>query len=180
MQFILKWLVMVSFFGAIVYFTETGKKEREIEAQIGLTPYKAEIERYLAKKSVAKAKLPAKGNVVFIDELTRTVDKFSDYTISPHNQPKDPKDVDSVILHRCKYEQVGSYTNGSRAMQHVCNFTVIDVASGAWSDWGEFRGTMPLDEIRRRRVSTSDETGGRAVYSFFSSGGLVSRGTAAL
>lgn len=59
----------------------------------------------------------------------------------------------------------------------MCQFTVIDVASGAWSKWGEFRGTIPAGEIKRKRASTSDENGGRAIDSFFAAGGLMSRKT---
>lgn len=178
MQFIVKWIIIVLLFGGFIYFMKSKEQEREMEAQAKLAPYNAEIERYLARKSFAKPKLPAKGNVIFVDEKTRRVDKFSDYAISPYNQPKSPSNVDSVILHSCEYEQVGSYSNGSKAMQHVCNFTVIDVGSSAWSKWGEIRGTMPPEEIKRKRGSTSDETGGRAIYSFFSAGGLITRRTA--
>lgn len=178
MQFIVKWIIIVLLFGGFIHFMKSKEQEREMEAQATLAPYNAEIERYLARKSFAKPKLPAKGNVIFVDEKTRRVDKFSDYAISTYNQPKSPSNVDSVILHSCEYEQVGSYSNGSKAMQHVCNFTVIDVASSTWSKWGEIRGTMPPEEIKRKRGSTSDETGGRAIYSFFSAGGLITRRTA--
>lgn len=178
MQFIVKWIVIVLVFGGFIYFMESKEQEREMNAQAKLEPYNAEIERYLARKSGGKPKSPAKGNVIFVDAKTRRVDKFSDYTISPHNQPNSPSNVDSVILHNCDYEQVGSYSNGSKAMQQVCNFTVIDVASSTWSEWGEIRGTAPSNEIKRKRGSTSDETGGRAIYSFFSAGGLITRRTA--
>lgn len=156
---------------------KSNKQEQEAAAQAQLAPYNAEIDRYLAKKSFAKPKIPAKGNVIVVDEKTRRVDKFADYTymIGPFNQPKSPSNVDSVILHSCDYEQVGSYSNGSKAMQQVCNFTVIDVASGAWSKWGEVRGKVPPDEIKRKWGNNSDETGGRAIYSFFSAGGLIAR-----
>ena len=169
---------MILLFGGFVYLIERKKQTQEADAQSVLKPYNAEIDRYLAKKSITKPKLQAIGNVIFVDEKTRRVDKFSNYTISPYNQPQSPSNVDSVVLHNCEYEKVGSYSNGSKAMQQVCNFTVIDVASGAWSKWGEFRGSMPSDEITRRPGGTSDETGGRAIYSFFSAGGLVNRSTA--
>lgn len=171
-------IIVLLLIGGFIYFTESKKQAREMDAQAKLGPYNAEIERYLARKSLAKPKFPAKGNVIFIDEKTRRVDKFSDYTISPYNQPNSPSNVDSVILHSCEYEQVGSYSNGSKAMQQVCKFTVIDVASSVWSEWGKIRGTMPPSEIKRKRGSTSDEFGGRAIYSFFSAGGLVTRKTA--
>jgi len=173
MQLIAKWIIIILLFGGFVYYMESRDREREAEAQEKLAPYNAQIERYLARTSFAEPRVPAKGNVIFVDEKTRRVDKFSDYTLSPYNQPKNPSDVDSVILHSCEYEQVGSYSNGSKAMQHVCDFTVIDVASGVWSKWGKMRGTMPSDEIKRKRGSTSDESGGRAIYSFLASGGLI-------
>ncbi len=162
-------------FGGFIYYMESAKQKREADAQAELAPYNAEVERYLARSSFAKPKIPAKGKVIFVDEKTRRLDKFSDHSSSPLNQPTSPADVDSVVLHNCEYEQVGAYTNGSKAMQQVCSFTVIDVASGAWSKWGELRGTLPPEEIKRKRGSTSDETGGRALYAFFSAGGLVTK-----
>ena len=175
MDFIVKWIVIIFLFGGFVYYMKSQEQEREMDAQAKLAPYNAELERYLLRRSVAKARIPARGNVIFVDEKTRRVDKFADYTISPYNQPNSPNDVDSVVLHNCEYEQVGSYANGSKALQQVCSFTVIDVASGAWSKWGELRGSIPPEEIKRKRGSTADETGGRAIYSFFSAGGLVTR-----
>ena len=175
MQFIIKWIAIILLFGGFIYLMKSKEQEREINDQTKLAPYNAEIERYLARKSFAAGKMPARGKVIFVNEKTRQVDKFSDYTISPYNQPENPKNVDSVILHNCEYEQVGSYSNGSRALQQVCIFTVIDVASSAWSKWGELRGTAPPTEIKRKRGSTSDETGGRAIYSFFSAGGLITK-----
>ena len=173
--YIFKLLIVISVFGGFIYYMNKQKDDKESAEQAKLEPYNIQIERYLKNSSITDVKIPAKGNIIFVDEKTRRVDKFSDYTISPYNQPTDPDDVDSVVLHNCDYVQVGSYTNGSKAMQHSCSFTVIDVATGAWSNWGEFRGTMPPEEIKRKRGSSSDETGGRAIYSFFKAGGLVDR-----
>lgn len=175
--YVFKWMVVIALFGGFIYWMNKEKDDRETEAQAKLQPYNSQVERYLKKNSIAKNPISAQGNVVFINEKTKKVDKFSDYTISPYNQPNGPLDVDSVVLHDCEYVQVGSYTNGSKATQHVCNFTVIDVASGTWSNWGEFKGTMPPEEIKRKRGSTSDESGGRAIDSFFRAGGLVTRQT---
>lgn len=168
-------LFYIGVIGGVIVFLAERDTVKEEKAQVLLTPYNAQINRYLKKKAVVKDKTPAQGNVIFVDEVTRTVDKFSDYTISPYNLPKTPDDVDSVILHTCAYVQVGAYSNGSKALQQVCNFTTIAVGSGAWSNWGEFRGTMPPEEIKRKRGSTSDEKGGRAIYQFFGAGGLVDR-----
>lgn len=179
MRLILKLIIMVGFFGGTIYFVEEGKRKTEMVAQSKLAPYNAQIDRYLNKKLIAKNKVPAQGKIVFVDEKTKTLDKFSDYQIIPSDEPSTPDEVNSVILHNCEYLQVGTYTNGSKAMQHVCDFTVINVDSGAWSTWGEFRGTMPPEEIRRKRASSSDETGGLAIYSFFAAGGLVHRKAAA-
>lgn len=178
MAFILKWIVIATLFGGFIYYMESEKQEKEMEAQAKLEPYNASVKRYLARRSFAMTRAAAKGNVIFVNEKTMRVDKFTDYTLSPYNQPSGPDQVDSVVLHSCEYEQVGSYTNGSKALQQVCTFTVIDVASGVWSKWGEFRGTMPPEEITRKRGSRADETGGRAIYSFFSAGGLITRSSA--
>lgn len=177
MNFIIRLVVMILIFGGFIYFINKGKDDRENKALAELEPYNNQIERYLKKNLVTKNRIPAKGNIIFVNEKTSRVDKFSDYTIIPYNQPKDPGEIDSVVLHNCEYVQVGSYSNGSKAMQHVCDFTVIDVATGTWSSWGKFKGSMPSEEIRRKRGSSSDETGGRAIYSFFDAGGLVARRT---
>jgi hypothetical protein len=173
MQFLIKWVTIVIVFGGFIYFMTGWKNGIEQDALLKVAPYTAEVERYLKKKSVAKEKIPAHGHVLFVDEKTRTVDKFSDHITDARNRPTGPADVDSAVLHNCDYVEVGMYTNGARAMQHVCNFTVVDVASGAWSNWGEFRGTMPPQEVKRRQSSSSDETGGLAVYSFLAAGGLA-------
>ncbi|RYF35710.1 MAG: hypothetical protein EOO38_28690 [Cytophagaceae bacterium] len=154
------------------------KDYTESAAQEKLEPYNAQINRYLAKKSTATTRLAASGAILFVDEKTRRVDKFSDHIISPYNQPADPDHVDSVVLHTCDYVEVNTYTNGSKALQHTCNFTVVNVSTGAWSNWGEFKGSMPASEIKRKRGSTSDERGGKASDAFFAAGGLVTRRTA--
>lgn len=175
MPWIFRLLFVIACFGGFVYYMERDKFEAEREAQRTLVPYKTELERYLTKKSVAKHRIPAYGKVVFVEGSTKQLGKFSDYPVSSPNQPNDPREVDSVVLHNCVYAQVGSYSNGSRAMQHVCDFTVIEVSTGTWSHWGEFRGSMPRQEISRKRGSTSDENGGKAIYAFIEAGGIVQR-----
>ena len=156
---------------------QAGEKaaEKAVQVRAELALFNAQVDRYLTKKSVTKGRVPAHGRVIFVNERSRKVDKFDD--LVPSMQPKDPSEVDSVILHKCDYVEVGRYANGARALQNVCEFTVIDVVSGAWSHWGEFKGTKPPSEIRRRRTSTSDENvnGGGAVYEFYRAGGLVTR-----
>lgn len=178
MRFLFKWTVIAGIFGGFIYYMNKIEDDKEREMQAQLFPYNEQISRYLVKKSVADSRIAAKGNVIFVNEKTRKVDKFSDYTIGPYNQPKSPNEVDSVVLHNCEYVQIDSYSNGSKALQQTCGFTVVDVASGIWSSWGEFKGTMPAAEIKRKRGSTSDERGGKAIYSFFDAGGLVTRRTA--
>jgi len=178
MGFLLKWTVIVGIFGGFIYYMNKIHADKERETQAQLSPYNDQIARYLNKKSVANGRIAAKGNVIFVNEKTRKLDKFSDYTISPYNQPQSPDEVDSVVLHNCEYVQVATYSNGSKALQQACSFTVVHVASGVWSSWGEFKGTMPAAEIKRKRGSTTDELGGKAIYSFFDAGGLVTRKTA--
>lgn len=173
--FALKWTLIIGLFGGFIYYMKKQTNDAETKAQAELTPYNDQIDRYMTKKLDADTLIPASGNVIFVDAKTRKLDKLTEYGLSPYNTPKSPMDVDSVVLHSCDYLQVGTYSNGSRAMQQVCEFTVIDVLTGAWSKWGEFKGSMPLDEIQRRRGSNSDEIGGRAVNAFFMAGGLVHR-----
>jgi hypothetical protein len=170
--------LLIAVFGGFIYSLNKERSEREAEAQKQLEPYNNKIERYLKRNSFSKNRIPAKGNVIFVDEKTKKLDKLTDYSISFSNQPKAPDEVDSVVLYSCDYIQVSSYTNGSKAMQYICAFTVIDIATGTWSNWGEFKGTMPAGEIKRKAGNTSDAIGGQAIYSFFNAGGLVTRGTA--
>lgn len=171
--YIFKWLTIVGLFGGFIYFMKTQEGNREEQYKSELSPYNDQTERYLKSKSSAEDRIPAQGQVIFIKEKTRRLEKFSDYTLSARNQPKDPKNVDSVVLHNCDYVQVGSYTNGAKAMQHVCELTVIDVASGAWSKWGVHKGKMPPEEIKRKRGGSSDENGAHAIYSFIAAGGII-------
>ena len=170
--FVVRITAVISIFGGFIWYMTKSDDDREAAAQAAVAPYNAQMSRYLKKNFVAEGRLPAKGKIVVVDGNTRSSDKFSDSNLGRERQPTSPNDVDSVVLHKCRYDQVGSYSNGSRALQHVCTVDVIDVASGSWSSWGEFQGTAPPSEIKRKRGSTSDEKGGGALYGFYQAGGL--------
>lgn len=167
-----KTILLLAIFGGFIYFMGTSEQNREKAVQEELQPYNDQISRYMTKKVISDKKTPARGNIIFVDEKTKKVNKFSDYTLSPYNTPKSPSEVDSVVLHNCNYVEVGMYSGGSRALQQVCKFTVIDVASGTWSSWGEFSGDMPQKEIKRKIGQKIDEKGSPAMYSFFNAGGI--------
>jgi hypothetical protein len=162
-HFVVRITVVISIFGGFIWYMTKSDDDREASAQAAVAPYNAQMSRYLKKNFVAEGRLPAKGKIVVVDGNTRSSDKFSNSNLGRERQPTGPSDVDSVVLHKCRYDQVGSYSNGSRALQHVCTVDVIDVASGGWSSWGEFLGTAPPSEIKRKRGSTSDEMGGGAI-----------------
>lgn len=173
--FVVRITVVISIFGGFIWYMTKSDDDREAARQAAVAPYNAQVSRYLKKNFVAEGRLPAKGKIIVIDGNTNSSDKFLDSNLGKERQPTSPNEVDSVVLHKCRYDQVGSYSNGSRALQQVCAVDVIDVATGGWSSWGEFQGTAPPSEIKRKRGSTSDEKGGSALYGFYSAGGLERR-----
>ena len=170
--YVVRLAIIISVFGGLVWYVTKSDEDRESAAQDEVAPYNAQMSRYLKKTFVVDGRVPAKGRIILVDGNTRSSDKFLDSNLGKVRQPSSPNEVDSVVLHKCRYDQVGSYSNGSRALQHVCTVDVIDVATGGWSSWGEFQGTAPPSEIKRKRGSTADEKGGGALFGFYDAGGL--------
>ena len=173
---ILKILAVLVIIGGIISSQrEHAKSERKSLSEVA--PFQNNIDLYLKKKSLASPNTPAKGKVIFVNDIPRKVDVFSGsearHLLEPTRLPNTPSDVASVVLYRCEYIEIGRYTNGTTGSQEVCNFKVVDVRTGAWSEWGEFRGSMPPEKVSGRSVA-SDEKGGYAVRSFVAAGGLRS------
>lgn len=175
LSFRAKFIIYILIIGSIAYFLFKSSKEREIKEQRDqevVAPFNDKAEMYLKKLRFSGVKKPATGKIIYIDSKTRKVDKFSEHNLHRSNQPENPDDVDSVILYSCEYEHVGTYSTGIKALQHVCDFTVIDVKTSTWSVWGEFKGEMPPAEIRRKVGSSYDEKGPSAHFEFNRAGGL--------
>lgn len=87
MEFIFRMVALVVIFGGFIFFMKSKEEKREAEIQAIFAPYNAEMTRYLDKKTYSSSKFPAKGYILFVDEPTKKVTRFSD------NQPKNPSEV---------------------------------------------------------------------------------------
>ncbi|NMG17638.1 hypothetical protein [Aromatoleum bremense] len=145
---------------------QTNKKEQKIEQR--LAPFNAVSIQYLAKDKTAKNRLPVTGKIIVIDAESGSLIPFEEYErqLNPKHIPTHPDEVDTVILQDCKWDKVGFYSAGGDGLQESCQFYVIKPKERIWSSWGETKGSMPPDEVRRRRSSTSDVKGGRAIIEF--------------
>ena len=164
MNFILRLLPVALLIAFAVY--QTNKKEEKVEER--LAPFGAVSIQYLEKVKTVKNKLPVTGKIIVIDAVSGSPIPFEEYErqINPKHIPTHPDEVDTVILQECKWEKVGFYSGGGDGLQESCHFYVGKAKEKILSSWGETKGSMPPEEVRRRRSSTSDVKGGRAITEF--------------
>lgn len=158
------WLMPLIFailVGSFLYYEHKEKKELETKMQ----PYNDAVAQYLDRKEFSASPIPIKGKVVTINLKSKTVDPFRTW-LGPNYVPSKPSEVQTAIVHDCNDVVVGTYTGGMKAIQQQCTIFLVDVESKTWYRWGEINGSLPPDEIRRKRGSSADERGSNGIDEF--------------
>lgn len=164
MNFIFRLLPVALLIAFAVY--QTNKKEERIEQR--LAPFNTASVQYLAEAKTVKNRLPVTGKILVIDAESGSPIPFEEYErqVNPKHIPSHPDEVDTIVVQKCKWEKVGFYSGGGDGLQESCQFVVGKPKDRIWSAAGETKGSMPPEEVRRRRSSTSDVKGGRAIVEF--------------
>lgn len=148
------------------FYNESKKSDKQDLIQAGLAEFNDAVPRYLSRKKFSEKPLPIVGKIILIDSKLKKAIPYEEYGISQKYRPASAEEVKTAIIQNCNYSKIGVYSNGANALQEECSVHVVDVETHTWSYWGTVKGSKPSDEIRRRRGSSSDEKGGKAMNEF--------------
>jgi hypothetical protein len=165
MDIAIKFIAAIAFVFFLIY-SQIESQKRDESKQNYLQQFTTSLPKYLSKDKVTDQKLPIGKKFIIIDAKTSSIVPHEDYAIDSAYRPLNAEDVNTAIVQDCEYVEVGAYTNGAKALQEECNVQVVDVDTHTWSDWGTIKGGAPSNEISRKRGSTSDEKGPRAMSEF--------------
>jgi hypothetical protein len=151
-------VVVVS--GAVGVIQSLGKSSAEQAAHQALRASYAERMAAFTRSPQHTAAAPAgepriDGPLVVVDKTDNALDRF--YASHPSALPDSPDAVKYVLWLECESRQVGTYSDGMRALQQTCGLTLIDLAADAIIDQRSLAGPRP-PEVKKHG---GDATGGR-------------------
>lgn len=121
--------LLASVAGTILSGVKQGRREDTLEA------FAAQLPSYMAlwRDGVADESAVANGylagKAVIVEVTDREIDRLS-FDLPDAIRATTPEEVGTLIFLKCRTPEVGSYTSGATARDHVCDMVAYDTGAG--------------------------------------------------